>query len=235
MKQPGHSRHGAGRDATRPLRFLLFDLDETLYPAQSGMFGEVGELIHRYMQDRVGIPAGEVRQLRRLYYERYGTTLRGLQIHYQVDPEDYLTYVHDVDASSFIRPNPALERALGDLPQKKVIFTNATADHAWNVLRALGISHHFQRIFDIRALRYYCKPDPMAYQIVLIGLPAAGPECLLVDDTLRNLRAGREAGMRTLWVGTEPCPQDGADYCVTDIAQVRDAVRSLMEESQEAR
>jgi len=226
--QPDALRGRTGQHTGSVLRFLLFDLDETLYPAQTGMFDEIGQLINRYMEERVGIPPQQVLHLRRLYYERYGTTLRGLQIHHQVDPEDYLTYVHQVDLTSYIHPNPALDQALAGLPQEKAIFTNATAEHARRVVEVVGVSHHFQRIFDIRALGYFCKPLPQAYQIVLKALPAVGPECLLIDDTLRNLRAGHEAGMHTLWIGARPGPQDGTDYCATDVVRVGEVVLDLM-------
>jgi putative hydrolase of the HAD superfamily len=212
------------------LRFLLFDLDETLYPADTGMFEEIGALIHQYLEERLGIPHEEVPRLRRAYYERYGTTLRGLQLHHQVDPEDYLAFVHSIDVTRYLRPNPALDEMLSTLPQEKVLFTNASTEYACRVLEALGIRRHFRRIFDIQALDYHCKPDPRAYRIILEALPAAGPECLLIEDTVRNLKAGHQAGMRTLLVGGPPDAQDGVDFWVPDILQVPRVVRALSED-----
>lgn len=222
--------HGSGEipaGKAGGLRFLLFDLDETLYPADTGMFDEIGALIHRYLEERLGIPREEVPQLRRAYYERYGTTLRGLQLHHRVDPDDYLAFVHDVDVTRYLRPNPALDAMLATLPQEKVLFTNASLEYALRVLDALGIRRHFRRIFDIRALGYHCKPDPLAYQIVLEALEAEGPECLLIEDTVRNLRAGRQLGMRTLLVGQAPDAQDGVDFWVPDILDLPRIVRAL--------
>lgn len=209
------------------LRFLLFDLDETLYPTDTGMFEEIGALIHRYLEERLGIPREEVPRLRRAYYERYGTTLRGLQLHHQVDPDDYLAFVHDVDVTRYLRPNPALDAVLATLPQEKVLFTNASQEYALRVLDALGVRRHFRRIFDIRALGYHCKPDPLAYQIVLEALEAEGPECLLIEDTVRNLRVGHELGMHTLLVGKAPEAQDGVDFWVPDILELPRVVTAL--------
>jgi putative hydrolase of the HAD superfamily len=208
------------------VRFLVFDLDETLYPAQAGLFHEIGRRIHLYLQERLGIPPEQVPQLRQSYYERYGTTLRGLQIHHRVDPEDYLSFVHDVDVSAYLRPDPALEAVLASLPQEKVVFTNATTAHARQVLQALGLDHHFRRIFDIHSLRFHCKPDPEAYRILLELLPARGPECLLIEDNLRNLLAGKAAGMHTLLVGETAGRQDGVDF-QGSLLQLPEFVRSL--------
>lgn len=208
------------------VRFLVFDLDDTLYPAQAGLFREIGRRINLYLQERLGIPPDQVLPLRQSYYERYGTTLRGLQIHHQVDPEDYLSFVHDVDVSAYLRPDPALETVLSTLPQEKVIFTNATATHARQVLQALGLDHHFRRIFDIHSLRFHCKPDPEAYRILLELLPAEGRECLLIEDNVRNLLAGKAAGMYTMLVGETPGPQDGVDF-QGSLLQLPEVVRSL--------
>ncbi len=208
------------------VRFLVFDLDDTLYPAQTGLFREIGRRISLYLQERLGIPPHEVLPLRRSYYERYGTTLRGLQIHHRVDPEDYLSFVHDVDVSTYLQPDPVLETVLSTLPQEKVIFTNATAIHARRVLQALGCTHHFQRIFDIHSLRFHCKPDPEAYRILLELLPAEGGECLLIEDNVRNLLAGKTAGMYTMLVGEAAGLQDGVDF-QGSLLQLPEVVRSL--------
>ncbi len=208
------------------VRFLVFDLDETLYPAQAGLFREIGRRINLYLQERLGIPPEQVLPLRQSYYERYGTTLRGLQIHHRVDPEDYLSFVHDVDVSAYLRPDPTLETVLSTLPQEKVIFTNATTAHARQVLQVLGCAHHFRRIFDIHSLRFHCKPDPEAYRILLECLPASGPECLLIEDNVRNLLAGKAMGMYTMLVGETAGPPDGVDF-QGDLRQLPEIVRSL--------
>jgi putative hydrolase of the HAD superfamily len=212
------------------LRFLVFDLDDTLYPPGSGLFYEVGGRIHRYLQERMGFPESEVAQVRRRYYEQYGTTLRGLQINHQVDTDDYLRFVHDVDVARYLRPDPALDAALDKLPQEKVLFTNATAEYAERVMAVLGVARHFRRIVDIYALDFYCKPSPEAYRILLEALPARGPECLLVEDNLRNLRVGAGLGMRTVWVQPKPGDQDGAEWIVASAAEVAEVVRQIAAE-----
>jgi len=217
-------------NTTNDLRFLVFDLDDTLYPAGSGLFYEVGDLIHRYLHERMGFPEEEVAQVRRRYYEQYGTTLRGLQVHHQVDVDDYLRFVHDVDVSHYLQPDLALDAALNSLPQEKVLFTNATAEYAARVMAVLGVERHFRRIVDIYAVDFHCKPSPKAYHTLLETLSARGPECLLVEDNLRNLRIGNELGMRTVLVRPEAIDQDGAEWVVTHAAEVLQVVREIMGE-----
>lgn len=189
--------------ALPPLRFALFDLDQTLYPMTSGLMDEVGRLIKRYMHERCGMAEADIVALRDRYFREYGTTLRGLMLHHGVDPDDYLAYVHNIPLEQYIGPNPALDKALAALPLTKVIFTNASEAHARRVLNLLGVEHHFSAIIDIKAIRYVNKPDLEAYEQALALLGAHADECLLLDDTPRNLVPGRAMGMVTVLVGTD--------------------------------
>jgi putative hydrolase of the HAD superfamily len=200
------------------IKYLIFDLDETLYPKEAGLMKVIVERMNRYMELKLGMERGLVKRLRRNYYERYGTTMRGLQIHHGVDPQDYLTYVHNVPVKDYISPNEALEEALSEIEAEKVIFTNASEEHALRVLRALGIEHHFSRIVDIRALGYACKPEQEAYKRLLEILDAEGGECIIVDDSARNLHPAKELGMITVLVGADS--EKGIDFTIEEAADV---------------
>jgi putative hydrolase of the HAD superfamily len=202
------------------IRYLLFDLDNTLYPKNSGVMQEISRRISLYMEQRLGMTPAVVEQLRVEYWQRYGTSLRGLQIHYGVDPDDYLTFVHDFAVTDYLQPNPALDHMLAQIPAEKVIFTNANAEYAWRILQALGVSHHFSRIFDIAAVDYINKPDEAAYRRVLAALQARPEECVIVEDIARNLEPAKRLGMITVLVDDEVAPW--ADYVIDDILELGD-------------
>ncbi len=201
------------------LRFGLFDLDDTLYAAQSGLWTAIGDRIDRYLVERLGLPADGVRAQRREWFDTYGTTLNGLRTEHHVDPVDYLAFVHDLPLEDYLQPNPALDAMLTGLPVGKVIFTNADTTHALRVLNRLGIGHHFQTIIDIQALAYANKPEPRAYQHVLDQIGVTGPECFFVDDAPRNLQPARMLGMLTVLVSPAPVTARLArvDYVIDDI------------------
>lgn len=202
------------------IRYALFDVDETLYPREAGVLGAIRARIERYLVEHVGLPPEEALRLRAEYLQRYGTTLAGLLAHHTADAEDYLAYVHDVQVDELLQPNTALDAALGALPWELVVFTNADRRHAERVLGALGIRGRFRRIFDITGLGYRQKPDPAVYEFVLNALGAPGEACLLVDDSLRNLLAGKARGMTTVWVGPGASPTAGVDYCLADVVGI---------------
>jgi putative hydrolase of the HAD superfamily len=183
------------------IRAILFDLDDTLYPRSAGVLAQVRELILRYMQSRLSMAPDEADALRRHYLHTYGTTMRGLQIHYRIDADEYLDYVHNIPLHNYLQPNPALDRALASLPQRKVIFTNASREHAERVLDSLGVRHHFEQIVDVRDVDFESKPRISAYRRVCQILHLRPEECVLVEDNIHNLRPARELGMTTVLVG----------------------------------
>jgi pyrimidine 5'-nucleotidase len=137
---------------------LFFDLDETLYPASTGLWQAIKERMTLYMLERLSIPEADVPVLREQYFKMYGTTLRGLQERHHMDTAEYLAYVHDVPLSQYLTPNPIIREVIACLPTRNLIFTNADANHAWRVLAALKLDDLFDTIVDVNAIAPYCKP-----------------------------------------------------------------------------
>jgi len=211
------------------LRFLLCDLDNTLYPPDSGVMPAVGQRMIRYLVERVDLPPDEAEHLKLQYYRRYGTTMRGLILHHGIDPEDYLAFVHDVPLEGYIQPNPDLNTMLTGIHLRKAVFTNADREHAIRVLDLLGVRHHFERIVDVRDFGFNSKPHQSAYQCILDILDARPDECAMVDDSADNLAPAKALGMLTVLVGIESSPEtvsrDGADMHIPNILDLADAIR----------
>ena len=199
------------------MKAILFDLDNTLYPAERNLFGLIDVRINRYMQEIVAIAPGEVDHLRRRYWRSYGATLQGLIRHHGVDPEDYLTYVHAVDVGSLLSLDHELRRILESLPVPSYIFSNGSRCHAERVVTALGLDGLFAEIFDIRIADYLPKPQPAPYQRVLDTLGLSGGDCVMVEDQPQNLRTAKQFGMTTVLIGDpaqRPEEQEYIDLCL---------------------
>lgn len=196
---------------------LLFDLDDTLYPSTTGLWFAIRERMTTYMLERLGMEPEIVPTLRRRYYETYGTTLRGLQRHHQVDTDDFLAYVHDLPLQDYLEPAPDLRRLLESLPQPKWIFTNADAPHAQRVVDRLGLQGCFQGVIDVRALEFTSKPEANAYRRALEIVGERDPgRCVMLDDSLNNLRSAGKLGFVTVLVGAER-PQPEVDYSLPSL------------------
>jgi putative hydrolase of the HAD superfamily len=207
---------------------LLFDLDETLYPRESGLMRAINARISLYMLERMGMEPELVGRLRPEYFHKYGTTMRGLAIHHNLDCDDYLAFVHDVAVENFVGPDPELDAALARIPWRLSIFTNASEEHARRVLAALGVSRHFGHIFDVAALGYEGKPAVLAYLKVLGVLSRTPNQCVMVDDSMSNLLPAKGLGLVTVLVDDrQQGPVPGADVLVARAAQVADRVAEM--------
>ena len=157
------------------IRLLFIDLDDTVYPPDTGAWDILGNRIYEFMEKYVDIPYEKIHEERDRLFHLHGTTMKGLHVEYGADINHYLEYVHDVDLSGVIKEDPALRQALLQIPQEKWIFTNACRAHAEQILRLVGIREFFTDIIDVLDTDPYCKPDPLAFARAL------GMHTVLVD------------------------------------------------------
>jgi pyrimidine 5'-nucleotidase len=193
---------------------LLFDLDDTLYPANTGLWTLLKKRMSDYMRERLNIPADQISQLREKYFLQYGTTLRGLQAHHEIDTADYLAYVHDAPLMDFLTPDPLQREVIASLPVRKLIFTNADVPHAERVLAALQLEGLFDAIVDVNAVAPYCKPMPESFGIALKIAGETDPSrCVMIDDLPRTTRAAKNYGLFGILYGqAESHPNADASF-----------------------
>jgi putative hydrolase of the HAD superfamily len=210
-----------------PFRSLYFDLDDTLYPACSGLWEAIKERMNIYMQRIIDLPPSEIASIRKGYLEKYGTTLRGLQAHYEVDRDEYLAFVHNLPLEEYIQPDPLLREILRSLPQRRWIFTNADGNHARRVLKILGIEDCFTGIIDIRAIDFACKPEKIAYERALeISGDHDPKKCIIFDDSPRNLAPAHEMGFFTILVGKNGA-EPSADKSIPSLHELTQSMPEL--------
>ena len=180
----------------------VFDLDNTLYPHHLNLWQQVDVRIRDYIVDFLKISHEEAFRLQKDYYRRYGTTMRGLMEEHGLQPDEFLEIVHQIDHSP-LKPNPALGAAIAELPGRKFILTNGTLHHANAVMRRLGISEHFDDVFDIRAAEFEPKPRPVVYQRFLARSRVDPGKAAIFEDLARNLEVPHALGMITVLVVPE--------------------------------
>lgn len=180
-------------------RAWIFDLDNTLYPAECNLFAEVDTRMGEYIARYLGVPYAHARHLQKGYYRQFGTTLAGLMRVHKMDPGDFLAYVHDIDLS-VVPAAPQLGAAIARLPGRKFIYTNGSRRHAERVAEKLGILGEFDGICDIAACDYVPKPqaDAFARMVSLHGIEAK--QAAMFEDMPHNLEAPHALGMTTVLV-----------------------------------
>ncbi|HZW13795.1 MAG TPA: pyrimidine 5'-nucleotidase, partial [Noviherbaspirillum sp.] len=180
----------------------IFDLDNTLYPASCNLFAQVDRRIGEFIASHFGITYDEARAMQKRFFREHGTTLCGLMVEHDVDPEPFLEYVHAIDVTP-VAPSPALAKALDYLPGRKIIYTNGSVQHAENVTTRLGIADKFEAVFGIVEAEYVPKPDPRPYVTLVEHYSIAPKTACMVEDIARNLVPAHAMGMTTVWVKSE--------------------------------
>lgn len=207
------------------LKIIIFDLDDTLYPRDSGLLPEIGRRIEVWLRTHFELTRAEAVAMRRDYFLRYGTTLGGLVARHDVNAREFLAFVHDVPVDEYLDPDPALAVMLDSIPLRKAVYTNAPSEYAGRVLRTLGVARCFERVIGIEEVGLRNKPSQEAYERALALLGARGPECIMVEDSARNLRPAKALGVTTVLVRAEP--NGSVDFVVESVLDVGELVLGL--------
>jgi len=181
------------------IRDWIFDLDNCLYPASTGLFTLIDERMGAYIQRLLDCDPVEAKRVQKSHFHQHGTTLAGLMKEHGVDPHDFLDDVHAIPLDC-VQRDERLAAALARLPGRKVVFTNGDAPYARRVLEAIGVQSHFDELHDIHASDLRPKPDPHGYDLLCARFGIDPAHALLADDMVQNLAPAKALGMTTIWV-----------------------------------
>ncbi len=183
----------------RHIQAWIFDLDNTLYRADSDLFAQIDRRMQAFVMRFLKVDAEEARRIQKAYYRDHGTTLTGLIALHDADPEEFLAEVHDIDLAA-IDVDAAMIEAIAALPGKRFVFTNGCRHHAERVLIRTGLTDFFEDIWDIRTTRFAPKPRLEAYRRILDHSGVDPRTCAMFEDISRNLVPAHALGMTTVWV-----------------------------------
>ncbi|KAK7280142.1 hypothetical protein RJT34_25204 [Clitoria ternatea] len=210
-----------------PFDTIIFDLDDTLYPAST----RIGELVKKnidlFLIEKCGFSQSKASFLRVELFKTYGSTLAGLRaLGYDISAEDYHGFVHGRLPYDLIMPDIQLRNLLQSIKQRKIIFTNSDEIHALRALDRLGIRYCFEKIICFETINpnlpnstrpdefpVVLKPSREAFKIALQAANVDPRRTLFLDDSTRNVAAGKEMGLYTVLVGNR-VKSEGADYVV---------------------
>ncbi len=178
----------------------LFDLDNTLYPEESGFMTQVESRMTDFVEQVTGLPRPEAYALQKKYYAEHGLTLTGLIKNHGADPAGFFALHHDLSLEALVR-DPALLIALAKLPGRRYVFTNADDKHAERVMAHLGLDELFDNVFHIHSFGYAPKPDPLGFQRMIDAHGMDPKTTCFFEDSERNLKPAFDLGMTTVLVG----------------------------------
>lgn len=178
----------------------LFDLDNTLYPMESGFMGEIEKRMTDFVQKVTRLERDDAYRLQKQYLAQYGLTLGGLIEHHGVDPEEFHAIFHDLSLEGLAH-DPRLMAALERLPGRRLIFTNSDAVHTRRVLQRLRLDQLFDVVFHIGSAGYLPKPAPATFARLVAEHAIDPAATCFFEDREGNLGPAFDLGMTTVLVG----------------------------------
>ncbi|CAL4918568.1 unnamed protein product [Urochloa decumbens] len=251
--------------ANSPFDCVLLDLDDTLYPGNTGLGPALKRNIDEFLQAKLGVSADRAAAMRVELFRTHGSSLAGLiALGYDVHPDEYhrsaertqskhvssfsfFLYVHGRLPYERIDADPQLARVLQSIPQRKVLFTNSDRAHMKRALERLGVD---EAVFDAVVCFETMNPhlfdeareearaaggEPPAVVLkpsvdaIVAGLRVAGTNprrTLFLDDSERNIAAGKALGLRTALVGKRVRSKE-ADYALENIGALRRVIPEI--------
>ncbi len=181
------------------IKYWIFDLDNTLYSGQTKVFSEVDKKMSDYISKKLNVDLAEAKKIQKKYFYETGTTLSGLMRHNNIDPYEFLDFVHDIDIS-WLPKDLLLEKELKKIKEKKYIFTNGSHSHVNNVIKQLGINDLFDGVFAITDSDFVPKPNLQPYQKLIKKFNIDPKKSILIEDIAHNLKPAKNLGMKTCWL-----------------------------------
>ena len=181
------------------IKYWIFDLDNTLYSGQTKVFSEVDKKMSSFISEKFDVDLIEAKKIQKEYFYEYGTTLSGLMKKKNVDPNEFLEFVHDIDIS-WLPKDEFLRDELIKIKEKKYIFSNGSHAHIENVTNQLGIDGLFDGAFDITDADFVPKPHLDPYKKLIEKFKLDPKKSILIEDIAHNLEQAKKLGMKTCWL-----------------------------------
>ena len=183
----------------KKIKNFIFDCDGVLYDDLEGVFGQVSKRMTEYISQKLDLSLEKAKELQTNYFHKYNTSLNGLMIHHDIDPQEFLKYVHDINLD-FLKKDLKLRKELIELKTKKFVFTNGSHEHASNITKTLGISDLFDGFFDITDCNFIPKPSIEPYRKLIDKFNIKPSDTVFIEDIAINLEPAKKLGMKTVWL-----------------------------------
>ena len=214
----------------KDIKSFIFDLDGTLYGQHllEKIFGQVSTRMGLFISEKLNVDLKKAKELQTNYFHKYNTSLNGLMIHHDIDPQEFLREVHSINLD-FMKKDITLREELLKLDAKKYIYTNGSVAHIEQIIKSLGVEDLFDDTFDIVEANYVPKPSIESYKNMIKKFNIDPKKSCFVEDIAINLEPAKKLGMKTVWIkNTEYWGKKSSDGDFIDL-KVKD-VCSLLKE-----
>ena len=209
-----------GRTAAPDFRHVaawIFDLDNTLYRADSDLFAQIDTRMCEFVSRLLDVPLDEAKRIQKDYYRDHGTTLNGLIKRHNIDPETFLDFVHDIDLS-VLAPDAALNDSHRAAAGKAVCSYQRLRQLRAGACSTVCTGATLSTTFGISARSAFRRSPRWRLSRQCLARAGIAPErCAMFEDVARNLVPAHELGMTTVWLNNGSVwSKQGPEHPVAD-------------------
>ncbi|KAL7466050.1 hypothetical protein ACHAXS_006341 [Conticribra weissflogii] len=208
------------REEKARLTTLIFDVDDTLYDVGTGFTAHRNtEGATSFMVDKLNFPSKqEAQKIRDEYFKIYHSTAKGLTAAEKegrlpegvtfnpLDLDEY--WASNLDFSLLGGPDPKCIESFRSITFDSrynldfVAFSNGPRKYVSRVLKEIGLDIFFppDKLFAVTDVLPYCKPEKDAFELVLKAVGARPESCIMIEDSMKNIRIAKSMGMKTILV-----------------------------------
>ena len=195
---------------------MIWDVDDTLYDVSTGFtVYRNGSVVQQFMVDHLKFPSLKAaRQVRDTYFESYHSTAKALTMAQQegqfpTDAPEFQTadlsqyWAEHLDFTLLTPKTESFLQELQSMPFVHIAFSNGPRIYVKRVLQQLGLWETIFReetLFAVDDVLPYCKPEMEAFQTIFQRVQVTPEECIMVEDSMKNIRCAKTLGMKTIFI-----------------------------------
>ena len=207
------------------VRDWIFDLDNCLYPASSGLFALIDERMTAYIQRLLDCDPEEAHRVQKDHFHTHGTTLAGLMQNHRDRPAPFprRRARHPARPGRAQRARwPQRWRACPAAASSSPTATRPMRAGCW---RRSACTTASTTSTTSTPAAIGPKPDPHGYELLCERFGIDPAQALLVDDMAQNLKPAKMLGMTTVWVdngserGSHGAEDSFIDHRIADVGE----------------
>lgn len=193
-------------------KYLVFDLDGTLYDISNGYMNHIRENLFRMMVNKgYARDRDDAEAKWKPLFKKHNQSFKGLNAGGYLFTNDEYWAEHRAGMERYFKPDLDLYNLLTTLPYEKIIFTNCREIEADHILNLTGINDCFRATYGADFMGDCCKPEASCFEKLLDKLQCSAENIVYFEDSVKNLKTAQSIGMQCVLIHSATACEEGVN------------------------